>query len=185
MIKINILSNDIGFIRSFDSLFDKVDYKIEKLSIKPEEVFNYICKNPTDFILIQSTFLKGYYQLIDMLLNANKCSVIYITPNLEDGALFNAMSSPRFYMISSNRISSIPDLIPLMERDRKLFENVNNSLDAYKDKINEERLVRKAKLYLMNEYNIDEEEAYKKILRKSMDERISKLQAAKNILGGR
>ncbi|MBO5542112.1 MAG: ANTAR domain-containing protein, partial [Acholeplasmatales bacterium] len=62
---------------------------------------------------------------------------------------------------------------------------VNNSLDAYKDKINEERLVRKAKLYLMNEYNIDEEEAYKKILRKSMDERISKLQAAKNILGGR
>ena len=88
-------------------------------------------------------------------------------------------------MINFNRISSIPDLIPLMERDRKLFENVNNSLDAYKDKINEERLVRKAKLYLMNEYNIDEEEAYKKILRKSMDERISKLQAAKNILGGR
>ena len=162
MIKINILSNDIGFIRSFDSLFDRVDYKIEKLSIKPEEVFNYICKNPTDFILIQSTFLKGYYQLIDMLLNANKCSVIYITPNLEDGALFNAMSSPRFYMISSNRISSIPDLIPLMERDRKIFENINNSLDAYKDKINEERLVKKAKLYLMNEYNIDEEEADRK-----------------------
>ena len=42
MIKIYILSNDISFIRSFDSLFDKVDYKIEKLSIKPEEVLNEV-----------------------------------------------------------------------------------------------------------------------------------------------
>lgn len=185
MIKIYILSNDIGFIRSFDALFDKVDFKVESLSIRPEEVFNYICKHPTDFILIHNVYLKGNYQIIDMLLNANKCSIIYVTPSLEDGAVYNAMLSPRFYMITNQRISSIPDLILLMERDRKLFDNVNNSLEVYKEKINEERFVKKAKLYLMNELGIDEEEAYKKILRKSMDERISKLQAAKNILGGR
>ena len=94
------------------------------------------------------------------------------------------MSSPRFYMITNERILAIPELVLLMERDRKLFDNLNNSLDTYKEKINEERFVKKAKLYLMNELGIDEEEAYKKILRKSMDERISKLQAAKNILGG-
>ena len=34
MIKIYILSNDISFIRSFDSLFDKVDYKIENIDSK-------------------------------------------------------------------------------------------------------------------------------------------------------
>ncbi len=185
MIKIYILSNDIKFIRTSEALLGKVNFKTEALGIKPEEVFNYICKHPTDFILIQNTYLNGYYQLIDMLLNANKCSIIYVTPNLEEGIVYNAMSSPRFYMINFDRMSSIPDLIPLMERDRKIIENINNSLETYKEKINEERLVRKAKLYLMNEHNIDEEEAYKRILKKSMDERISKLQAAKIILGGR
>ncbi len=185
MIKIYILSNDIKFIRTSEALLGKVDFKTEPLSVKPEEVFNYICKHPTDFILIQNTYLNGYYQLIDMLINANKCSIIYVTPNLEEGAVYNAMSSPRFYMINFERLSSIPDLILLMERDRKIFDNINNTLESYKEKINEERLVKKAKLYLMNEYGIIEEEAYKRILKKSMDERISKLQAAKIILGGR
>ena len=151
MIKIYILSNDIGFVRSFDALFDKGNFKVESLSIKPEEVFNYICKHETDFLLIHSIYLKNNYQIIDMLLNANKCSIIYVTQNLEDGVLYNAMSSPRFYMINNDRISAIPDLIRLMERDRKIFDNINNNLETYKEIINEERFVKKAKLFLMKE----------------------------------
>ena len=67
MIKIYILSNDIGFVRSFDALFDKGNFKVESLSIKPEEVFNYICKHETDFLLIHSIYLKNNYQIGNIL----------------------------------------------------------------------------------------------------------------------
>lgn len=185
MNKIYILSNDIKFLKALDSLFDKVSNKVEILNIKPDEAFKYICNHPCDFIITNNTYLNGFYQLFDMLINANKCSIIYVSPNNEEGILYNAMSSPNFYMINLDRISSIPDLMKLMERDIKIINSYKLDIDKYKDKINEERLVKKAKLYLMTEYNIKEDEAYKKILKKSMDERISKLESAKAILGGR
>lgn len=185
MNKIYILSNDIKFTKSLESLFDKVNNRVEVLNIKPDEVFKYICNHPCDFIIINNTYLNGFYHLFDMLLNANKCSIIYVSYNDEEGILYNVMSSPNFYMINLDRISSIPDLMKLMKRDIKLIDGYKLEIDKYKEKINEERLVKKAKLYLMNELNILEDEAYKKILKKSMDERISKLEAAKAILGGR
>lgn len=186
MNKIFILANDLKFISKIEPLLDRSKYKIETITnVKPEEAFNYICKHPCDFIILNNTYLNGFYQLFDMLINANKCNIIYVSPNNEEGALYNVMSSLKFYMINSDRILSIPDLMLLMERDVKILELYKSDLDMYKDKLNEERFVRRAKLYLMKEENITEDEAYKKILKKSMDERISKLEAAKAILGGR
>ena len=85
-------------------------------------------------------------------------------------------------MIDPERISSLPEVINLMDRDIKLIEKLEEELDKVKEKIDEERMVKKAKLYLMKENKWDEETAYKYILKKAMDDRTSKLIAAKNIL---
>ena len=85
-------------------------------------------------------------------------------------------------MIDPERITSLPEVINIMDRDIKLIENLEESLDKVKEKIDEERMVKRAKLYLMKENKWDEETAYKYILKKAMDERSSKLLAAKSIL---
>ena len=48
----------------------------------------------------------------------------------------------------------------------------------------ENKLVNKAKAYLMNNKGLSEEEAYKLILKYAMDKRLSKLEISKSILRG-
>ena len=180
---IYILSKDMRFINTIDALLDRVLYRVEALtSTQPTELYKYVCVHPADYVIIHHSYLGGYYRLIDLLISSKRCNVIYATPNMEVGAVYNVLSSPRFYMIDPERITSLPEVINIMDRDIKLIENLEESLDKVKEKIDEERMVKRAKLYLMKENKWDEETAYKYILKKAMDERSSKLLAAKSIL---
>lgn len=72
-------------------------------------------------------------------------------------------------------------MIEIMQKDTQTIESMEQEINKYKEKIEEERMVRKAKLAIMKYRKCSEDEAYKTILKKSMDERISKLLAAKKI----
>ena len=59
---------------------------------------------------------------------------------------------------------------------------LETELIELKNKMEEERLVKKAKLLLMKKYSLTEDEAYKLILKRAMDDRVSKMIIAKNII---
>ena len=71
-----------------------------------------------------------------------------------------------------------------MHRSITAIDKITNELNKYKDKSEENKLVNKAKVYLMNEKGLDEEAAYKLILKYAMDKRLSKLEISKIILRG-
>ena len=77
---------------------------------------------------------------------------------------------------------AINELLPYMEKNIKYISSLNNELDKLKASVEEERLVKKAKICLMKAYMLSEGEAYKLILKRSMDERVSKAVIAKSIL---
>lgn len=184
MKRIYVLSNDQSFIRNIDRCLDKIKYNVKILDISSKDVYGYICAHPVDFIIVHSSYIGNYYNLFDMLLNAKRCGIIYISRNLEYGSLFNATNNPRFYMIEPGKEEVLNDIITIMARSINIIDKVTDELNKYKDKLEESKFVTKAKLYLMNKKNMSEEEAYKYILKYAMDERISKLEVSKIILRG-
>lgn len=182
MEKIYLFSSDLIFNRNIDLSINKNKYIIINPNITCSMLYNYCINNNTNYIIIHSSFLHGYYNMIDLLINSKKNIIIYVSNNLEYGNLYNATTSIYFHMMDDKYLSSINEIIPLMKK----YINITNSLeiekDKYKSSILEDRLVKKAKLYLMNKYNYKEEDAYKYILKNSMDERVSKAEIAKRIL---
>jgi response regulator NasT len=79
---------------------------------------------------------------------------------------------------------SLPMIIRIMERDTQLIEAYASENEKLKAKVLEGGLVKKAKSYLMENRHMSEDEAYKYILKLSMDNRCTKAEIAKNILNG-
>ena len=184
MKKIYVLSNDQSFIRNVDRCIDKIKYSVKVLDIKVQELYGYICSHPVDFIIVHSSYIDNYYNLFDMLIQGNKCGIIYVSRNLEYGSLFNAVNNPRFYMIEPGKEEVLNDIITIMYRSITAIDKINNELNKHKEKSEENKLVNKAKVYLMNNKGLSEDEAYKLILKYAMDKRLSKLEVSKIILRG-
>lgn len=184
MKKIYVFSNDQSFTRGIDRCLDKIKYSVRAINIPSTEAYGYICSHPVDFIIVHSSYINNYYNLFDMLLNAKRCGIIYVSRNLEYGNLFNATNNPRFYMIEPGKEEALNDIITIMSRSIIAIDKINDELDKYKEKVEESKLVNKAKLYLMNNKNMTEDDAYRFILKYAMNERVSKLEASKAIIRG-
>ena len=87
-------------------------------------------------------------------------------------------------MMDDRSYFGLPMIIRIMERDTQLIEAYASENEKLKAKVLEGGLVKKAKSYLMENRHMSEDEAYKYILKLSMDNRCTKAEIAKNILNG-
>ena len=184
MKRVFILSKDKTFERNVAQTLTIREYNVSTPTVEPQSLYSYMLQFHPNVIIIHNSYLKGYYKVIDALLQSEECYVIYGSALLEEGALYNALSSSRFFMIDDRAYMAVPSIIKILERDTRLIDNLSRENEKLKAKAEEERLVKKAKLYLMEKYHITEDEAYKKILKIAMDERESKANVAKKLLNG-
>ncbi len=116
------------------------------------------------------------YLFLSRLISSNVL-VLYIKNSIiETLSLENCYN---FNSISKNNLNI--DYINLVIKNYETIKELNNKINSYKEKEEEERLVKKAKLYLMDKgYN--ENDAYKYIVKEAMKERITKKEIAIKIL---
>lgn len=181
MQKVFILSKDSSFTRNMNLILDRQKYQVSTPEIHANTLFTYCCNFKPDICIIHNSFIQGYYQVFDLLISSRKCFVLYFSSIMELGSLYNVISSPRFFIASDEKLYGANELLEIMQKDTQTIESMEQEINRYKEKIEEERMVRKAKLAIMKYRKCSEDEAYKAILKKSMDERISKLLAAKKI----
>ena len=182
MKKIFVLSNDISFTRKIDEALDKSKYNVSMPSILSNSLFTYCCNFNPDICIVHSSYLNGQYKVLEMLAMAKKCIVVYFTTIVDNSSLYNLLTSPMFYMLEDDKLMGINEILAIMQKDITIISNLEEKVSMYKEKMDEERLVRRAKLALIKYKNITEDEAYRYILKKSMDERISKALSAKRII---
>ena len=96
----------------------------------------------------------------------------------ESNANFNA---DFIYFIDKNKLNYLNDYLNIILKDYKKINHLSNILESYKEKEEEARLVKRAKLKLMSE-GMSEEESYNMILKNSMKKRITKKEEAIIIL---
>ncbi len=182
MKKVIVLSNDSNFENRIISSLDKSIFEIINPKINVYELYNYSKNFNIDIFVIETTFLGGYYQIFDMLLYSEKQIVIYVSKKMEIGLLANYLNNPLFHLLRESRINSLNDIIEIMDKNINLIKSYKSEIALYKDKIDEENLIRKSKALLMKKYSLSEADAYKYILKQSMDLRITKKDVAKKIL---
>jgi hypothetical protein len=85
------------------------------------------------------------------------------------------------YQIEKNRLDYLKEFFDIIVKDYKVIKRLNDSISSYKDAEEEARLVKRAKLRLM-EQGMSEEESYKYILKTAMQKRITKKELALAIL---
>ena len=152
MKKILLLAKDIGFAKKISSIIDRNRYILMEDSGSSQNIFSFCLNIGADVILIHSSFL-GNYTIFDQL----------------------------FYLLNDLKYYCINEIIELMLRDIDFISSLEAERDRYKDAVEEEKWIKKAKVMLLKK-GYTEAEAYKFILKKSMDERITKKIAAKKII---
>ncbi len=182
MKKIFILSKDTSFIRNIDSILNKAQYQVTAPSVSVNSIYTYCCSFKPDICIIHSSYIQGYYQIFDMLISSKKCYVVYFSSLMEIGILYNVSSSSMFYMLSEEKLYGINEILEIMEKDTLVIQKLEETVERYKDKLEEDRMVRKAKMAIMKYKNCSEDEAYRMIQKKAMDDRTSKSIAAKKLL---
>lgn len=182
MKKVLLLSKDMQFNYKLNIIYDKREYQITLGDISVFEAYNYIYKNLFDIIFIHHSYINQNYQLFDRLIQTKKYIVIYATNKMEIGMLYNVIDSPRFYMMQDMHVEAFNDVCALMLKEVKQISLLEEEVSKLHQKLDEESYVKKAKMHLIKEHNMTEDEAYKYIIHYAMDKRISKMQAAKEIL---
>ncbi len=182
MEKIFVLSKDASFSENIKNYINKEKYIISEPAISARDLFTYCCNFKPMAVLIHTSYLQGFYRVFDLLISSKKCLVLYFSSMMELGSVYNVITSPLFYMLEENRVQCVNEIMDLMLKDTQIISQLEDRLDKYKEKMEEEKMIRKAKLAIMNIRGCSEDEAYRTILKKSMDERISKALAAKKII---
>lgn len=182
MEKILILSNEQTFTNKINNVIDKQAYTPIHMELKPNDAYNYLYNNMIQLCIIHTSYIANSYIMIDKLLQTRKTIVIYFSSKMEIGYLSGILNNPRFYLGSDKRIEGVNDIIALLKRDSLAIDKLIMDNYLLHEKLDEAELVKKAKLLLMKNKDMNENDAYKYILKIAMDERISKTAIAKRII---
>lgn len=137
-----------------------------------------------DLIIINSPLRDDYGDKLSIFINKNtNSSIILITKNnLLDEEKNNMINKGIYIMDKPFNKGLFIKIINSYIIHRRRFEFIINENDKLRKKINDIKLIDRAKLTLIQYLNMSEDEAHKYIEKQAMDLRITKLEVAKNIL---
>lgn len=160
------------------------DYQVEYLDINPNELKTGFRKLRTDILILNRDYLGSSFNLLAQLVLQSEMLVVYISKTLEFGQLYNIMEEPNFVLVNEDNILALPDLVRFAIKNYHQLLALKKKINRLEDDIKTNDLVREAKLKLMKDKKMTENEAYKYIINLAMQRRIKKSELAKLIIGG-
>ena len=155
------LSRDYNII---DTYFDEFSY------------LNQINTHKPDCIIVSSSDVS--FITLSRLVSLDKLVILILDSNFNISGL-NELDN--FAYLDKNKMEYISDFVRLLIKDFKTIKRLKEKIEVLKEKEEEERLVKKAKLFLMKK-GMSENEAYKYIIDQSMKKRMTKKSISLSIL---
>lgn len=182
MQKIAVLINKNEY--KLKQILNLKEYQVEYLDIPLLEFKQNLTKLRTDILIISKQYLANMINLLQMLVFNKEMLIIYISKNLEYGLLYNILNESNFILLEENNVLAINDILRYAVKAYREIRLLNKKLIRLEDDLNSTNLVREAKLKIMKEKKLSEEEAYKYIINLAMQKRIKKSELSKQIIGG-
>jgi len=182
MKRILLLSNDINFNLKLNTIYDRSKYSMMLANVEYEDAYKYIINNQCDIVIIHSSYINHSYLIFERLISLKKYIVLYASNSMEVGLVANVYNDPRFYMFKDINCSGLNEILDLMFKNLNIFEKQEKIINEMKEKADDDSLVKRCKLMLMETQGLSESDAYKMIQKRAMVKRISKGQSAKEII---
>lgn len=181
MKKVLLLINDLTIKRNVFNALDKNKYNVISYNESVTSVITYCRMVDVKIVILYNSYVGNNYLILDQLVNSKNYLIIYLSSKLEMGYLYSIINNPKFELLSDIKYHSLNEIIEIMEKNNEVIDRLQKTIDNYKEKEIEEKIFKKAKLLLIKN-GMEEEAAYRYILKKSMNERITKKLAAQKIL---
>ena len=159
------------------------DYNIEAVQ-DSSQCMEMIKKINFDLVIINSPLRDDYDDKLPKFINKNtKTSIILIVKNNSSQVGISSLESSGIYIMEKplNKLLLI-NVINSYIIHRRRFNSIIIENEELKDKINNIKLIDRAKLTLIQYLKMSEDESHKYIEKQAMDLRITKVEVAKNIL---
>jgi len=152
------------------------DFFISTSYIDQYNFYSVVNYNKPDIIICASE--NDDYLLLSKLVSIGKLIIHIKSSNIDLSGLTNLNN---FYSFDNTQLNNILEYIKIINKDYKIIKSLENRIEKYKEKEEEARLVKKAKLKLI-ENGMTEDEAYSFIIKYSMEKRITKKETSLKIL---
>jgi response regulator NasT len=129
--------------------------------------------------------LKGMngHELSEIIIGERLCPVIALISHGEIEHFINLSQEPTFVpLIKPCSKQMLMGTVDLLVKTSKSIELLEKQLDHLKTKTNTDAVIEKAKQLLIENMNLTEEEAHRRIQKQSMDKGISKIKIAEAII---
>lgn len=180
--RVTLFTKNKALQYKISSLLALSDYELFVREIDINEFMSAILRfNKGEIVIVESLYLQGRSQALDILVNRKGCLVVYISQNVEYGLLHNVYNEPNFLALKEEGIGG---LVEVLAYARKMLDKLEMEKARYQ-RLEKEMLdredIRLAKLVLMKEKGFTESEAHKFITKRAMELRKTKGQIARMI----
>ena len=136
-------------------------------------------------VVIVDYRLKGMdgHQLSEILIGEKICPVVALISSAEVGNFINLSQEPTFVpLVKPTSRDSLISTINLLVKTSKSIGALEKELKSIKSDKDSKSLIAKAKRLLIDNMNLTEEEAHRRIQKQSMDKGIAKVKIAEAII---
>ena len=160
------------------------NYLVEYIDVSKEDLRKVLFNISTDILILNEDCLNNSYNLLSQIVRYKSYLVVFIAKNLLYGVLSNILEEANFILVSEDNLPALNDLV---RNTYKIYQELlllKKKYNRLEDVNQAENLVRQAKLKIMKDLKLSEEEAYKYIINLAMQNRKKKSEIAKLIIGG-
>jgi len=183
MDKVLVLSTDTLFnnkvkrIINLNLVFNDCDMNLNVIS----RFLNQ--EKPQLLIVHHSVKCHNLSKLFDYLVTNKIIPVIYINNTVTFSQFYQVINDSYFLNLEENKMDvTLPVVIQILINLRQQITILNKQINKLETKLSGELLVYKAKMILMEDNKLSENEAHNHLIKEAMDKRVSKEQIAKEIL---
>ncbi|MFO7636950.1 MAG: ANTAR domain-containing protein [Clostridia bacterium] len=160
-------------------LFNVVD-----ISVSGKEALRKVSINKPDLLVIDYEMgdMTGF-QIAEIVINAHQCSVLLLTNEIQKEYAEQYFQYP--YLICLNKPlnrSVLANAVEISLKSRRGIRSLEEEIGKLKDDIDTRKFVEKAKGLLMEKMGLNEEQAYNRIRKQSMDMQMSMKAVARVII---
>lgn len=160
------------------------NYQVEYLDVTKKDLKRVLFNITTDILILNEDCLNNAYNLLSQIVRYKSYLVVFIAKNLLYGLLANILEEANFILVSEDNLLALGDII---RNTNKIYQELlllKKKYNRLEDANHTDSIVRQAKLKIMKDLNLSEDEAYKYIINLAMKNRKKKSEIAKMIIGG-
>ena len=172
---------EINILYKINANLDRNEYTPVLTNTDINKLYDFICTNNISILIITRKMLALKYIFLEQVLDKG-LTVIFVSSFKEIGLLRNALAYDNFSYLKESDLCALATILEIHSKYNKKVDILNNEVRKLKNKADELKNISKAKVLLINNLNMTENDAHKYIQAIAMNTQKTLLSVSKEII---